>query len=256
VKIEPSVLVAAIMFISFAWTRSLTATTIVIIRTPEHIVLAADSLWSYQMGARDLAPRIGCKVRRVGNIYFTGSTTNVDGLQMQYLASQAMMTSRSPTAAADRFILDSGQLAARTAAHEKDSIIDQCWRRACAEAVFFGLEEGVPTVIQVRFEQVGDSRESLKLKAHKFSCPGHCADRARTILLFGRTKYIEKVAQKKPEFWQSDENAARKLVEVEKNAEPQYVGGPIDVLTLDAEGPHWSSVPGGACPSNETTSAK
>jgi hypothetical protein len=232
------------------------ATTIVMIRTPTHIVVAADSLWSFQIGDQDLPPQIGCKVRRVGNIYFTGSSTNVDGRQMEHLALQAMMASRSAAAAADRFVLASGKLAARTAALEKDSVIDRCWRRACAEAVFFSIEEGVPTIVEIRFEQLGESRESLTLKPHKFSCPGHCPDRPRTVLLFGRKQYIDKVAQKKAKSLQSDENTARKLVEIEKDAEPRYVGGPIDVLTLDAEGSHWSPVGGGACSSDEASSTK
>jgi len=114
----------------------------------------------------------------------------------------------------------------------------------------------VPTITEIRFEQLGASRESLKLKPHKFSCPGHCPDRLRTVLLFGRKQYIDKVVQKKAKSWQSDENTARKLVEIERNAEPRFVGGPIDVLTLDAGGSRWSPVGGGACSSGETSSAK
>jgi hypothetical protein len=256
VKLKPPIFAASIILICLAWTESLLATTIVIIRTSSHIVVAADSLWSYQRGEQELAPRIGCKVKKVGNIYFTGSSTNVDGRQMQDLALRAMMTSRSAAAAADQFVLASGELAARTAALEKDSVIEQCWRRACAQAVFFGMEDGVPTIIEIRFEQLGQSRESLKLKPHKFSCPGHCPSRPRTVLLFGRKQYIDKVAQKKSELMQSDENTARKLVEIEKKAEPQYVGGPIDVLTLDAGGSRWNPVNGGACSSDEGSSAK
>jgi len=175
---------------------------------------------------------------------------------MEDLALRAMMISRSAAAAADRFVLARGELAARTAALEKDSVIEQCWRRACAEAVFFGIEDGVPTIIEIRFEQLGDSRESLKLKPHKFSCPGHCPARPRTVLLFGRKQHIDKLAQKKSELLQSDESTARKLVEIEKRAEPQYVGGPIDVLTLDAGGSHWNPVNGGACSSSEGSLAK
>jgi|KBSMisStaDraftv2_1062788.scaffolds.fasta_scaffold00848_24 hypothetical protein len=256
VKIEPPILAALIILIWLAWTPPLLSTTIVMIRTPGRIVVAADSLWSYQKGEQELTPRIGCKVRRVGDIYFTGSSTNVDGLQMEHLALQAMLTSRSAAAAAERFVLAIGELAARTAALEKDSVIQRCWRRACAEAVFFGIEEGVPTIIEIRLEQVGESRESLKLKPHKFSCPGHCPARPRTVLLFGRKQYIDKVAQKTPELLQSDESTARKLVEIEKDAEPQYVGGPIDVLTLDAGGSHWSPVSGGTCSSDEVSSTK
>jgi hypothetical protein len=247
---------ASLTLLGLVWAQSLLATTIVMIRTARHIVVAADSLWSYQRGEQELPPRIGCKVRRVGNIYFTGSSTNVDGRQMEHLALQAMMTSRSAAGAADRFVLASGELAARTAALEKDSVIDRCWRRACAEAIFFSMEEGVPTIVEIRLEQLGESRGSLKLKPHKFSCPGHCPDRLRTVLLFGRKQYIDKIAQKKTKSVQSDENTARKLVEIEKSAEPQYVGGPIDVLTLDAAGSHWNPVRGGACSSEEASSAK
>ena len=31
----------------------------------------------------------------------------------------------------------------------------------------------------------------------------------------------------------------RELIEIEAKAEPQYVGGEIDIVTLDATGAHW-----------------
>src|SRR6476620_2444381 len=100
----------------------LRATTIVVIRTSKHIVVAADSLWTYQDGEKKLPSRIGCKIANIGQVYFTGSTTNVDGYQMDALAGQAMTASRSLAEAAHRFILLSDEMVARTATLETQAV--------------------------------------------------------------------------------------------------------------------------------------
>ena len=242
-------IVSAIVFGSMR----LSATSIVIIRTPKHIVVAADSLWSHHRGKEQLPPRIECKMKRIGHIYFTASTTDVDAREMEYLAWEAMKSSQSVGEAADHLMLKSKEMAARTAAHESQSILDMCWGHSCAEALFFGVESGVPTMVLIKFQQAGNSRQSLKLVPHKFSCPGDCPKEPEILLALGQREEIERLKQHDPTFLQrnTDVDAARKLVEIEEKAKPEYVGGPIDLLVLDAAGAHWSPAEGGTCSADE-----
>jgi len=225
------------------------ATSIVIIRTPKHIVVAADSLWTYQSGVHKLPPRIGCKIDGIGQMYFTGSTTNADGQQMQDLAWRAVAASRSLSEAAHRFILLSHEMVARTARSENQSVIDMCSHRVCAEAFFFGIEKKVPKVIAIQFEQVGRSRQSLLFKPHELVCPGRCPSRQQVFLYSGRTKAMNEVVRRNSKLLRryADQDVARQLIKVEEEAEPAYVGGPIDVLMLDADGAHWTSGDRGTC---------
>src|SRR5881394_1729656 len=188
------------------------STSVVIIRTPKHIVVAADSLWTYQDGERALPARLGCKIDEIGQMYFTGSTTNADGQQMEDLARRAVAASRSLEEAAHRFILFSHEMAARTARSENQSVIDMCSGRVCAETFFFGIERKVPKVIEIQFEQVGRSRNSLAFKPHEFGCPGRCPSRQQVFLYSGRTKAISELVRKNPKLLRrySDQDLARR----------------------------------------------
>jgi hypothetical protein len=110
-------------------------------------------------------------MKRIGHIYFTASATDVDAQQMEYLAWEAMKTSQSVAQAAHRLRQKSDEMAQRTAAHERQSVVDMCWGQACAEAVFFGIENRVPTMVMIKFEQVRKSRTSVRLIPHEFSSP-------------------------------------------------------------------------------------
>ena len=228
------------------------ATTIVVIHTPEHIVVAADSLWLSSYNGRDYFPRISCKVRHVGAVYFSLSTLDTDGMQVQSLASNAISNSDSVLGAANNFSRKLDEIAQRTAAHELESTIDRCWRKVCTEVVFFGIEAGEPIVVRVRIEQIGKSRGSLKLISRRDICKGKCGGRSRVIWVIGQRSDISRSSEAAPTLMNrySDQELARRLVEIEKAALPQFVGGPIDVLTLDSNGGHWMPNAGGACSTN------
>jgi hypothetical protein len=180
-------------------------------------------------------------MKRLGHIYFTAATVDTDARQVDALAWEAMTKADSVADAAHKFAQKSDEIARRTAAHAPKQLVDMCWGKSCTEAVFFGIEHGTPTLVLVKLEQAGSSRESLKFVPHEFVCPGTCPNQPRVILSLGQHKDIDEFERGNRTFLKnhSDQDAARKLVEVEEKAVPEWVGGPIDVLTLDASGAHW-----------------
>lgn len=228
------------------------ATTIVVIHTSRHIVVAADSLWLSSYNGRDYFPRVSCKVMHLGSIYFSVSTLNTDGMQVQSLASDAIRDSTSVIDAANTFSRNLGKIAQRTAANEAESTIDRCWRKVCTEVVFFGIERGEPIMVRLRIEQIGKRRRSLKLIPHQDVCKRNCGGRCRVIWVIGQHTEISRENRKTPNLMNrnSDQELARRLVEMEKAALPQLVGGPIDVLTLDRKGGHWMPNADGVCSRN------
>jgi len=229
------------------------ATTVVLVRTPEHIVVAADSLWLGTTDWHRYFPYIGCKINRVGNVYFTVSTVDTDAMQVQALARRAINHSASVIGAAKNFRGMVDEIAKRTAAHELQSQIERCRRMICTEVAFFGVEHGAPVFAAVKLEQIGGARESLKLVPHEYLCPGKCDQRRKTVWIIGRRDHLIRKRKVDPHFFTRylDEATARRLVEVEAAADPQYVGGPIDVLMLNSTGAHWMPVKGGTCSPDE-----
>jgi len=237
----------------------LEGTTVVVVRTPKHFVVAADSLW---IGVDPASPsheehKFLCKIIRFGHIYFVAATVDVDGRQLMAFAAQAMKTSATVAEAAHGLAVKSDEIAKRTAKAPQVAI-DGCWGRRCAQAMFFGIESGVPTWVVVNFEQAGNSRQNLKFIPHEIPCLGKCLDMPRSVIVIGQNEAIDHNSRTDPNFIKrySEQDVARKLVELEEQADPEEVGGPIDVLTLDAEGAHWAYVKGGTCSPEDETKPK
>ncbi|MGH9517500.1 MAG: hypothetical protein ACRD3P_17670 [Terriglobales bacterium] len=232
----------------------LEGTTIVVIRTPKHFVVAADSLW---IGVDPASPTnekhaFFCKMRRVGHIYFTSSTSEIDALQLITLGREAMKTSVTIAEAAQKLAAKSDQLAKRTAEMGvPQSVINECQGHVCSDALFFGIENGVPTMVHLDFVQEGRTPSTLRFIPHTYTCPGKCKG-PWDIFFLGQKQEI--VRSDHPKFVNGtpDQEIARKLVELEEKADPEEVGGPIDVLTLDAQGAHWEPVQGGTCSTEES----
>jgi hypothetical protein len=230
------------------------STTVVVIRTSEHIVVAADSLWFASSDWQNYRPFLACKLMQVGHIYFAVSAVDTDAFEVRAIARKAIAASASVNQAAESFLHNADQMARRTAAHEDQSTIEMCRKKICVEAVFFGIEQGIPVFTKVALQQVGGSRASLKFIPHKDRCPGNCDRQKKKLWIVGQRDQALRRQRENPEFMtrNSDEEIARQLVEFEKAAVPHYVGGPIDVLTLDVNGAHWAPSQGGMCSSDQT----
>jgi hypothetical protein len=231
----------------------LDGTTVVLNRTHESIVVAADSLWSRADGKREAPQTFGCKISNVGHIYFTASTSDIDAVLLESLAREAMRTSVTIAEAAHKLSLKRDLLADHTAKYFSQESIDRVWSngKGAADVVFFGIEHGEPRLILINFLQVGHSRAKLKFHTKEHLCPIECVNNRPIVL--GIHEHIDKAIEKNPHITTGATQAAlRKLVKLEADAAPEAVGGPIDVLTLDGKGLHWEGTEGGMCSPDET----
>jgi hypothetical protein len=85
----------------------------------------------------------------------------MDARQLDALAWEAIRESATMTGAARRLSLKADEIAARTVKIAPQSLIDMCWGKSCGDALFFGIENGVPTMVNIKFVQIGNNRASL-----------------------------------------------------------------------------------------------
>lgn len=229
-------------------------TTIVVNLTRQNIVVAADSLWSRSDGQSESPQTFGCKIAKVGHMYYTASTSDIDAVLLESFAKRAMGTSATLAEAAHKLILTRDMLAEHTAKYVSQNSIDQVWNngKEAANVVLFGIEQSAPRLILIDFVQVGHSKAKLKFHTKERLCRVECINNRRILL--GIHEHIDLAVRKHSDILAESgtQVAVRRLVQLEEAAVPEFVGGPIDVLTLDQNGPHWEASKGGTCSPDET----
>jgi hypothetical protein len=229
-------------------------TTVVLNLTRQNIVVAADSLWSRSDGKSEVPHTFGCKIANAGNMYYAASASDIDAVLLESFAKRAMMTSVTLTEAAHKLSLTRDILAEHTARYFSQDAIDQVWNngKEAASVVIFGIEHGEPRLILIKFVQVGHFRTKLRFQTKQRLCPVECMN--HRLILLGIHEHIDKALRKNPDIIRSSGTQAvvRGLVRLEEDAVPEFVGGPIDVLTLGRNGLHWETTEGGTCSPDET----
>jgi hypothetical protein len=241
------------------------ATTIVLIRTPEHIVVGADSLivnWQSSSGATNSH---ACKLHKQGSTFFAiqgmGIVHPASGFSAEQLARQAVQHSASMKEASAYF--------ARIAVEPYAAVMQSMRKESPRDwdlieryrgkgiplvAAFFGVERGVSKYILVGFRVSTGKR--ILVVADAASCPGVACEgdrQGRHSIILGQSEaaYRQIGVRDKGSLVsfqgnRSDVGLARLLVAIEERAAPRLVGGPIDVVTVDAAGERWNT-PVGAC---------
>jgi hypothetical protein len=113
----------------------------------------------------------------------------------------------------------------------------------------FGIENKIPIVVTVNFQRIdfGDTNP-VGIYAEIKVCPGDgCAIPDASWFLLGQQEESKAVIDK-GNFWSgNDGDDVRRIVEIEIKANPDSVGGPIDVLTLESDGTYKWIAPLGIC---------
>jgi len=239
------------------------ATTIVLIRTPDRLIVGADSLMVEWQNVTNSQAIYACKLHKERSIFFAISGMGVvysgTNFSAEHLIRDAISSSHSIKEAATQFMHTSTVPYARVvkAMRTADPYGWQLIRQyhgggITLAAIFFGLERGVPTYVIVGFRV--STGPITKVSADIASCPGRaCEDsvngEAALVLGESNAAYHQIGGEDQNSFKKfrhaiGDLHTVKQLIALEAVAVPHAVGGPVHIVTLDAGGEHWDAAAG------------
>jgi len=225
---------------------ALANTTVVIVRSPEEIVIAADSKRSDP--ADPTRHREECKIIRLQSfVYVTTGLVEEEntGLNVPLLAIEVSKTNQKLSRkveeleqrVSDDLLKTHGEIRLnnpRLYERVSESI-------SGTNIIIAGLESGVPRLFERMFNIVWTRNTDVEVRIWKRDCPnGINCDREEGFSAYGQTDAIRLFLANKATFWEAGfVEGARKLVELEIADKPEQVGPPIDIVRIDKRGSHW-----------------
>ena len=214
----------------------LLATTLVALWTPDRVVLGADSLVVLNQG---LPAASGCKIAQEGSTFFALSGLVEDqaaGLSVRTAASDAAKQGGEMPATIGRFVTDvTPKLAKALDLLKRESSMDYEYLksgRPVLQAIFAGLQNGSPVMATVGFNL--DLQGGLRQQTNVVT-----AGNPRLIYAGQQGRIREYLKAHRNWYTASNDGFIKDLVQLEVDVNSGLVGGPVDLLVLDAKGPRW-----------------
>jgi hypothetical protein len=227
------------------------STTVVVLRMPTSITVAADSLI-----AGETEKLTGCKIgSNIGYRISFAMSGRVQhskaGFYALPLAISAIKGATNAADAAARF----GKTAAPKfrdmmifeRGHTPRDFKELMKDPQPVKVAFVAFEQGVAayTISTVTPTAKGND---IAVTSHESSCPGDaCPDGGGRVIVLGEDQAAIAALSDKNFFhaFSNPASVVKRLVEIEIEAKPDKVGPPISILTIDASGAHWNEK--GAC---------
>jgi hypothetical protein len=214
---------------------SAAATTIVIIRTPNLIVIASDSKAQYQ--GDQGSPQV-CKIARQNETYFVIAGLAHDTFH-GFLANRSVASAiarantfdEQANAVAEDLQRDLEKELSVLKTDDPEGYKFAVTGDSPSSIALVTVEGGVPKVAVFSF--VFD-KTTGRLSVRRDSCPGTCTGENFYVQL-GHAVAAEEVGK----VTGSPTQIARTLVEMQIGRDPQSVGPPVEILELRASGPEW-----------------
>lgn len=221
------------------------ATTIVVARAANEIVIGADSKVTDTYG-KELDSQV-CKIQQVGNLFFAVEGLLRDkatGFNVPEIVSRALQLKPDATAAEKVNILTgflTTELFAELNRVRRDSADEfhtKLEGQTFLRIVVAGFENNRPLVF-VRQFRTAFVAGGMGVTVIPDDCLADCKGEVVTRFL-GETDAIDGLPEDNPGFWKGGLVAGvRRLVETEIDARSEYVGPPIDLLQINAQGARW-----------------
>jgi len=221
------------------------ATTIVVARSPTEIVIAADSKVTDTYG-NELNSQV-CKIQQVGNLFlaFEGLLRDrATGFSVPEIALRALQL-KPEASAQEKVNILTGFLTSelfaelqRVRTNSPDEFHTRLEGQTFLRVLIAGFEGNRPLIFERQFRTTFIAR-GVGVTVIPDDCVDGCAGEIVTRLL-GETEAIEGLPEETPGFWQGGlAEGARRLVEIEIAARSEYVGPPVDLLLINAQGAKW-----------------
>ena len=218
------------------------ATTLVALWSPGHVLLAADSAVITNIGPFSTVGS-GCKIGSQSGTWFAFSGLVDDqshGFNAAAVAQKAARAGGSVEEQANRFIAAVRQpLGAALAGLQKDDpdqfgYLEQ--GHPALQAIFVGTDEGQPSLVVAQANVGPDGQVSDLVRVIARGDDG----RGPRVIYAGQQRNIRQWLDGHPDWYEQDHAAlVQRLVQLEIDSSKGMVGGPVDVLELGPNGPHW-----------------
>ena len=235
--------VGAVLFFSLCDVAN--ATTIVVARSANEIVIGADSKVTDTYG-HELNNQV-CKIQQVGNLFlaFEGLLRDkATGFSVPEIAVKALQL-KPDGSAAERVNILTGFLTSELFVelqHVRNNSADEFHTKLEGQTflrvVVAGFEGNRPVVFVRQFRTTLIAR-GIGVTVIPDDCLDGCQGEVVTRFL-GETEAIEGLPEDTPGFWKEGlADGVRRLIEMEIEARSEYVGPPIDLLRITAQGAKW-----------------
>jgi hypothetical protein len=223
------------------------ATTIVVARTANEIVIGADSKVTDTYG--NAVDKRACKILQVGNLAVAMEGFELDrksGFSVPEIVRAALQLKPSAPAT-EKVSIMTGVLVSKlftelleVQKREPDSYGQKfAGGRAFLKIIVAGFEKTQPLVFVRSFRAVQFDPHNIGVTIVPDDCLNDCRGDIVTRFL-GETEAIDGLPEETPGFWQPGlVDGVRRLVETEIAARSEYDGPPIDILRLDKNGSQW-----------------
>lgn len=226
---------------------SVSATSIVLARTSNEIVIGADSKVTDTFG-NDLNKR-ACKIWQIDDLFIAIEGLELDrrtGFNVLEISHQAL--SLRPFAPASERVsilmgfLVTGLLAelSHLKAHEPQTFFKKIeGGQLFLRVIVAGFEKRRPLVFVRSFRALQYNPGQIGVAVIPDDCLADCKSVIATRFL-GESDAIEGLPEETPDFWKSGlSDGVRRLIEIEIEARSEYVGPPIDIVRITANGAQW-----------------
>ncbi len=221
------------------------ATTVVVARSANEIVIGADSKVTDTYG-KELSNEV-CKIQQVGNLFvaFEGLLRDkATGFNIPDITVKALRLKPDATAAEKVNILTGFVTAAlfvelnRVRRDSPAEFHVKLEGQTFLRIVIAGFENNRPLVFVRQFRTAFIAR-GLGVTVIPDDCLDDCQGPVVTRFL-GETAAIEGLTEETPDFWKDGLAAGvRRLIQTEIEARSEYVGPPIDLLQISPQGAKW-----------------
>jgi len=226
---------------------SVHATTIVLARTSNEIVIGADSKVTDTFGT-NLNKR-ACKIRQIDDLFIAIEGLELDrqtGFSVPEVSHQAL-TLRPSAPAAEKVSILMGFLVtglltelSHLKAHEPQTYFKKIeGGQLFLKIIVAVFENGRPLVFVRSFRALQYNPGQIGVAVIPDDCLADCKSVVATRFL-GETDAIEDLPEETPDFWKSGlSDGVRRLIEIEIEARSEYVGPPIDIVRITPNGSQW-----------------
>ncbi|MBK8813398.1 MAG: hypothetical protein IPN69_22090 [Acidobacteria bacterium] len=222
------------------------ATTIVAVKTKKEIVIGADSKVTDTFG--NTKAKFACKIISAGGVVFAYAGFARDtqtGFDVpEIVAGSLEQNSKKPIAEKVEILAATivERLNVELPLLKQNSFVtyrEKIEGRTFLRILVAGFEKKKPVLLvrQFRIGQIADG--SIGVIVSKNDCDAKCKGTNVTRFL-GETEAIDGLPEETKDFWNQGLAAGvRKLVEIQIAAREEYVGPPIDVVSITSKGLTW-----------------